>query len=163
MATINRIPVSFAISTTVDSKTGVGSFIANLTAKGKTKKLSGIIPEATSNEMPIIACIEAVKALKSPCEVAVYTTSNYMISIASAFRVWRERGLKTKEGKPMANVGAWMELFNTAAAGHHKLTFHYATELLTAPSQEESDAVQQAKAIAAQVDPSIVNEIEKTV
>lgn len=178
MATTNkitRIPVCMLVSTsTTDAGTEnlTGSFAANIFCKGVNKRVYGSKAGVNSNAMNLVALIEAMKVLNKPCEIAVYTASNYVLSIANSWKVWRERNYTTKAGKQMANLDLWRELFNTCVASNHHLTFHYAaaygkdelskgaaTEEDPVAETEQSDAIAAAKAIAEQVDPSVANMI----
>lgn len=172
---VNRIPVCMFVSTsTTDAGTEnlSGSFVATISCKNTSKRVYGSKAGVNSNAMNLVALIEAIKVFNKPCEIAVYTASNYVLSIANSWKVWRERNYTTKDGKQMANLDLWRELFNACVAANHHLTFHYVTaygkdDLSTnaAPAENpdakpaKSDAVAMAKAIAAEIDPSIMDEI----
>ncbi|MCQ2480333.1 MAG: ribonuclease HI, partial [Clostridia bacterium] len=57
---------------------GPGGWAAILRYKGKEKELSGSEKETTNNRMELTAVIEALKALKEPCEVELFTDSKYV-------------------------------------------------------------------------------------
>lgn len=56
-----------------------GGYGAVLIYKDKTKVLSGELRDSTNNRAEIIALIEALKLLKEPCEVRVYSDSSYLV------------------------------------------------------------------------------------
>lgn len=184
---VSRFPVTALITSTTTTADGgkTTSYMSELFCKGKGKKLFGSSTNSSTNEAALVALIETVKALKSPCELAVYTANNYIINVASTFNVWRERGGKRLDGKPMAFYERWVELSNAEAAGKHKITYHHAvaygkddlckrtgvvlsnTGMIAkaeaapqAASASGMSAVAQAKAIASKVDPSVVDLIE---
>lgn len=185
MATINtkvspikRAQVVALVSgatTTNEAGAKFGVYESTLVCRGSEKHLAGSQAEGTSNIMGLVSMIETIKALKSPCELAVYTANNYVLNIAQAFNTWRERGFKRLDGKPMANIELWQQLFDLAKAGHHKVTFHHQSvwgkDDLTrqagvtvkeeaAPKAASSPApsiIDEAMKLAKQVDPSVVD------
>ena len=56
---------------------GWGSLLISR-SHAKRREISGSESETTNNRMELTAAIEALKALKQPCEVALYTDSNYL-------------------------------------------------------------------------------------
>ena len=52
---------------------GPGGWGAILRFEGREKELSGGEANTTNNRMELTACIEALKALKEPCEVILTT------------------------------------------------------------------------------------------
>lgn len=178
----NKAPISRAKvvalvsgSTTVaDTGNKTGVYESTLVCRGQQKKLFGSEADATSNIMGLVSMIETIKALKSPCELAVYTANNYVLSIAQAFSTWRERGFKRLDGKPMANLELWQQLFQVAKDGHHKVTFHHQSvwgkddltrqagvtiEEEAAPKAAPSSTqpIEEAMKLAETVDPSVVD------
>lgn len=162
-------------STTVNevgAKSGI--FESTLVCRGQQKKLFGSQADGTSNIMGLVSMIETIKALKSPCELAVYTANNYVLSIAQSFSTWRERGFKRLDGKPMANLELWQQLFEIAKAGHHKVTFHHQSvwgkddltrqagvtieeEVALGATSSSTQPIEEAVKLAEQVDPSVVD------
>lgn len=184
---ISRFPVTalIASATTTTDSGKTTSYMAELFCSGHGKRLRGSSTQSSTNEAALVALIETVKALKHPCELAVYTANNYIINVASTFDVWRERDGKRLDGKPMAFHERWVELNNVIRAGKHEVTYHHATAygkddlckrtgvVLAKPgmtakaeaapqavSASGMSAVAQARAIAAKVDPSVVDMIE---
>jgi len=98
---------------------GPGGWAAVLIYKGTEKRLSGYEPETTNNRMELTAVIEALKALKEPCEVDLHTDSSY---ICDAFEKgwlsnWTRNGWKTASKKDVENRDLW-ELAVAYARGH---------------------------------------------
>ena len=74
----------------------------------------------TNNRMELIGPIMALKALKFPCDVQLYSDSAYLIN---AFRNhwidnWQRNGWKTASKKPVENQDLWQELL-TLCGIHH--------------------------------------------
>jgi len=79
---------------------------------------------ATNNRMEIQAAIEGLRALKEPCEVDLYTDSQYLRQgISEWIQEWKLKGWKTKERKPVKNRDLWQEL--DALASKHKVHWHW--------------------------------------
>ena len=57
---------------------GPGGWAAVLQYGDKTKELSGGEAQTTNNRMELLAAISALELLKEPCEVALYTDSQYL-------------------------------------------------------------------------------------
>ena len=57
---------------------GPGRWGAILEWNGTEKELSGGEAQTTNNRMELTAVISALRALKEPCEVALYTDSKYV-------------------------------------------------------------------------------------
>lgn len=76
------------------------------------RELSGFEPETTNNRMEIQAAIEALRALKVPCQVKLYSDSAYLVN---AFRQgwlanWQRNGWRNAAKKPVENQDLWQEL-----------------------------------------------------
>ncbi|OAQ20507.1 deoxyribose-phosphate aldolase [Thermosulfurimonas dismutans] len=90
---------------------GPGGFSAILRARGHEKVLTGGEAETTNNRMEIRAAVEALKALKKPSRVKMYTDSKYLLSGATDWLPrWEKRGFRTADGKPVKNRDLWEEL-----------------------------------------------------
>ena len=103
---------------------GPGGWGAILMYKGNKKELSGGNKDTTNNIMEITAVLEALKALKFPCEVDLYSDSAYVINSFNQGWIynWLKKGWKTAGGEPVKNKELWEELYNLTKT--HKVTFH---------------------------------------
>ncbi len=98
---------------------GPGGWGAVLIYEKTEKQLSGSAPETTNNRMEMTAVIEALKLLKSKCEVQIFTDSKYVMDgITSWIIGWKARGWKTANKKPVKNVDLWQQL-DELVAGHN--------------------------------------------
>ena len=59
---------------------GPGGWAAVLMYKENKKEISGAIKNTTNNIMELTAVVEALKTLKFPCEVDLYSDSSYVIN-----------------------------------------------------------------------------------
>ena len=90
---------------------GPGGWGAILRFQGRDKELSGGHPETTNNQMELQAAIEALKALKEPCSIVLYTDSQYLRQgITLWIHNWKRNGWKTSDKKPVKNQALWEEL-----------------------------------------------------
>jgi ribonuclease HI len=97
---------------------GPGGWGALLIAGDQRRELSGAVPETTNNRMELTAAIEALKALKRPVSVTLYTDSKYVCTgIVEWLPQWKARGWRTADKKPVKNQDLW-EALDAANAVH---------------------------------------------
>jgi ribonuclease HI len=90
---------------------GKGGWGAILIYAKKEKYLSGSNQLTTNNQMELTATIEALKAIVKPCNIALYTDSQYVKNgITTWIFNWKKNGWKTANKKPIANKDLWIEL-----------------------------------------------------
>lgn len=103
---------------------GIGGWGALLISNGSEKELCGGERNTTNNRMELLAVIEALKALKKPCEVIVHTDSQYVQKgISEWIHGWKARGWKTAAKAPVKNVDLWQAL--DAAQAQHKMDWRW--------------------------------------
>ncbi len=104
---------------------GPGGWGAILSYGGHEKELSGGQRETTNNRMELTAVIEALKALKEPCRVDLYSDSRYVIDALSKGWVWswQKNGWRKADKKPALNVDLWEELIPLVRL--HTLEYHW--------------------------------------
>jgi len=96
---------------------GPGGWGAILMAGEHKRELSGFDPQTTNNRMEILAAIEAIRALKVPCRVKLYSDSAYLVN---AFKQnwlanWQRNGWRNAKKDPVENQDLWRELLSVAA------------------------------------------------
>ncbi len=97
---------------------GPGGWAAVLRYGEHKKELSGGAPATTNNRMELQAAVEALSALKMPCEVEFYTDSQYLRQGITAWLFsWKRNGWMTKDKKPVKNEDLWRAL-DSATAKH---------------------------------------------
>ena len=91
---------------------GSGGWGAILMYNGNKREISGGKDETTNNIMEITAVIEALKQLKYPCEVEVYSDSAYVVNAFKQKWVdnWVKNNWKTSDKKDVKNRELWEEL-----------------------------------------------------
>jgi ribonuclease HI len=90
---------------------GRGGWGAWLVAGANEKELFGGERDTTNNRMELKAVIEALTALRRPCDVIVHTDSQYVQKgISEWIHGWKKRGWKTAAREPVKNVDLWQAL-----------------------------------------------------
>ena len=104
---------------------GKGGWGAILRFGEYQKELSGGEKNTTNNRMELTAVIEALKALKEPCEVIITTDSKYVSDAVTLgwAENWRKNGWKKADKKPALNADLWQQLLELLA--QHKVTFNW--------------------------------------
>ncbi len=94
-------------------------------ARGEHKELCGAEPQTTNNRMELRAVIEALDALREPCEAVVTTDSRYLHDAFARgwLARWQRNAWRTAARKPVKNKDLWQRLLH--AAGRHRLTWRW--------------------------------------
>ncbi|BCS81206.1 ribonuclease H [Caldicellulosiruptor diazotrophicus] len=102
---------------------GPGGWCAILIYKGIKKVLKGFEMQTTNNRMELKAVVEALKALKEPCKVIIYSDSAYIVNAVNQnwIEKWQKNGWKTSEKEEVKNTDLWNELIELLKI--HKVTF----------------------------------------
>lgn len=87
------------------------------------KELSGGEDNTTNNRMELKAVIEGLKALKSSCDVEIYSDSAYVVNAFTQKWIdnWIKNNWKTADKKSVKNVDLWQELLVLIKT--HNVTF----------------------------------------
>jgi len=119
---------------------GRGGWGALLLAGGHKRELFGGEPNTTNNRMELKAVIEALTALKRPCEVVVHTDSQYVQKgISEWIHGWKARGWKTAAREPVKNVDLWQAL--DAAQSMHRIEWRWIKGHAGHDGNERADAL----------------------
>lgn len=103
---------------------GPGGWAAILVYGDHEKELTGCEAETTNNRMEMMAAIAALEALKSACDIDVYTDSTYVQKgMTEWIKGWKARGWKTADKKPVKNSDLWQRL--ELAASNHRVRWHW--------------------------------------
>lgn len=103
---------------------GPGGWGAVLLCGEHEKHMSGGQKETTNNQMELMAVIEALKSLKKPCNVNLYTDSKYVMDgMQSWIHNWKKNNWRTAAKKPVKNAELWKAL--DQATQRHNLTWHW--------------------------------------
>lgn len=93
---------------------GPGGWGAILMYNDYKKEICGGSKSTTNNIMEVSAVIEALKILKNPCNVTVYSDSAYVVNCFNQGWIynWIKKGWKTAGNEPVKNKELWQELYN---------------------------------------------------
>jgi len=124
---------------------GPGGWAAILRHGEVEKEISGGARDTTNNRMELQAVIEALRLLKAPCRVDVYTDSEYVRrGMTEWVKGWIARGWKTAARQPVANRELWEALVEAAAI--HEIKFHWVRGHAGHPENERCDVLARAAA-----------------
>ena len=102
---------------------GPGGWGSILMYKENKKEISGGSKDTTNNIMEITAVIEALKLLKFPCNVKIYSDSAYVVNCFEKGWIynWKRNNWKTADKQPVKNQELWEELYKYTKI--HKVEF----------------------------------------
>lgn len=91
---------------------GNGGWGAILKYGEKEMEISGYEVDTTNNKMELKAAIEALKKLKEPCEVELYSDSAYLINGFEKkwLIIWKKNGWVNSSKEQVKNIELWKEL-----------------------------------------------------
>lgn len=103
---------------------GPGGWGAILIFGENTKEISGGKKDTTNNVMELTAVIEALKLLKRPCNVDLYSDSAYVVNafLQNWILGWIKKGWINSNKEEVKNKELWQELVNLTKV--HNVTFH---------------------------------------
>ena len=123
---------------------GAGGWAAILEPAGRKKEFSGGELATTNNRMELHAAIEALSKLKEPCEVELFTDSEYVREgITTWIHGWKARGWKKK----IRNKDLWQAL--DAMTVKHQINWRWVRGHTGVADNERCDglATEEAKRI----------------
>ncbi len=103
---------------------GPGGWGAILMFGENMKEISGGKKDTTNNVMELTAVIEALKLLKRPCNVDLYSDSAYVVNafLQNWILGWIKKGWINSNKEEVKNKELWQELVNLTKV--HNVTFH---------------------------------------
>ena len=126
---------------------GFGTVIQYTDAKGTLheKELSGGYSLTTNNRMELMGAIAGLEALNRPCNVIMYTDSQYLVNAFAQHWIegWQAKNWKRKTG-PVLNVDLWKRLL--AAMEPHEVHWNWVKGHAGNPGNERCDALATAAA-----------------
>ena len=104
------------------------------------KRLYGFALETTNNRMELTAAIEALKALKVPADVRLWTDSKYVLQgITEWLPNWKKRNWRTSANKPVKNADLWQDL--EAVRVRHRIDWRWVRGHSGEAGNETADAL----------------------
>jgi len=122
---------------------GPGGWGAVLRWRGHEKELFGGEADTTNNRMELMSVIEALKSLRRPMVVDVYTDSTYVQKgMTEWLQGWKRKQWKTAGNKPVKNADLWQLL--DVQASRHEVRWHWVKGHAGHPENERADALARA-------------------
>ena len=120
---------------------GPGGWGAVLRYQGHEKEISGGDPATTNNRMELTAVIEALRLLKEPCSVTIYSDSQYVCNgIEKGWaKSWKANGWKKADKSPALNPDLWDALL--CEIEKHQVTMVWVKGHAGHPENERCDAL----------------------
>lgn len=87
------------------------------------KEVKKAVRGTTNNVMELTAVIEALRLLKTPCNVTIYSDSAYVVNATNNKWIsnWQMNGWRNSKKEPVANKELWLELIKVKSI--HNVTF----------------------------------------
>ena len=120
---------------------GYGAILEYIDTKGQlhTKEMSQGYVKTTNNRMELMAVITGLEALNRPCEVDVYSDSQYVINAFNQHWIdsWIRKNWKRGKNEPVKNVDLWKRML--AAKEKHQVSFQWVKGHNGHPQNERCD------------------------
>ena len=102
--------------------------------------------KTTNNRMELLAAIVGLEALTKPCEVDLYSDSQYLVKAFSEHWIdnWMRKGWKTSGRDEVKNRALWERLLE--AMKQHDVSFHWVKGHAGHPENERCDKLATASA-----------------
>ncbi len=104
---------------------GPGGYGAVLIHGKREKEISKGFPDTTNNRMELQGVISALEALKYPCNVEIFTDSQYIAKAINQgwLEKWQRNGWKTSGRNDVKNRDLWQEMIRLL--GKHSVKFRW--------------------------------------
>lgn len=131
-----------------DGPGGYGAVLAYTDPRGvlHERELSQGYIRTTNNRMELMAAIAALEALTKPCEVELWSDSQYLINAFNQHWIdsWIAKNWMRTKSDPVKNTDLWKRLLK--AAGPHSISWNWVRGHNGDPMNERCDALATAAA-----------------
>ncbi|MBO5564077.1 MAG: ribonuclease HI [Lachnospiraceae bacterium] len=122
---------------------GYGAILQYVDSKGRLheREYSEGFPKTSNNRMELMGPIVALEALNRPCDVELYSDSQYLVKAFEEHWIdhWQKNGWKTSKKEPVKNVDLWERLL--AAKAPHNVRFYWVKGHDGHPENERCDTL----------------------
>ncbi|HWT27819.1 MAG TPA: ribonuclease HI [Mobilitalea sp.] len=143
-----------------DGPGGYGTIIVYIDSKGieHRREYSAGYKKTTNNRMELMAAIIGLEALTKPCNVNLYSDSQYVIKAFNEHWLegWIKKGWKRGQNEPVKNVDLWKRLLE--AKKPHDVTFHWVKGHNGHPMNERCDELATTAADGADLLDDVIKE-----
>ena len=126
-----------------DGPGGYGVVLQFVDSKGELheKEYSAGYKKTTNNRMELMAAIVGLEALNRPCEVELYSDSQYLVNAFNQHWIesWLKKGWKRGKNEDVKNVDLWKRLLE--AKKMHQVTFCWVKGHAGHPENERCDVL----------------------
>lgn len=125
---------------------GPGGYGVVLLYGSHRRELSGGYRRTTNNRMELLGAIRALQALKEPCEVQLWSDSQYVVNgiMKGWARRWRSNGWRRSDKGTAENHDLWEQLL--ALCEKHSVRFEWLRGHAGHPENERCDELAGAAA-----------------
>jgi ribonuclease HI len=131
-----------------DGPGGYGTVLYYTDTKGQlhVREYSQGFVRTTNNRMELLAAIVGLEALNRPCQVELYSDSQYLVNAFNQHWIdsWQKKNWKRGKNEPVKNVDLWKRLL--AAKAPHQVTFIWVKGHNGHPENERCDQLATAAA-----------------
>lgn len=131
-----------------DGPGGYGAILQYTDRKGQTheKEVSAGYDSTTNNRMELMAVIAALETLQRPCQVELFTDSQYITNTMTKGWIenWKMNSWRNASNKPVKNRELWERLLEAAAK--HTVTWNWIKGHNGHPENERCDRMAAAAA-----------------
>ena len=119
---------------------GPGGWGVLMRAGTMEKELFGGELGTTNNRMEMQAVIEALAALKRPCDVTLFIDSQYVLKgITEWIHGWKAKGWRTASKEPVKNVELLQRLDELVSKSGHRIDWRWVKGHAGDPGNERAD------------------------
>lgn len=131
-----------------DGPGGYGTILEYIDTKGQvhTREYSAGYKKTTNNRMELMAAIVGLEALIKPCDVELYSDSQYLVKAFNDHWIngWQKNNWKNSKKEPVKNIDLWKRLLK--AKEPHNVTFIWVKGHAGHPGNERCDQLATAAA-----------------
>lgn len=124
-----------------DGPGGYGTILVYIDSKGieHEREYSAGYKKTTNNRMELMAAIVGLEALTKPCNVLLYSDSQYLVKAFNEhwLESWIKKGWKRGKNEPVKNIDLWKRLLK--AIELHQVTFEWVKGHNGHPMNERCD------------------------
>ena len=142
-----------------DGPGGYGTILEYIDPKGQVHKreFSAGYKKTTNNRMELMAAIVGLEALIKPCQVELYSDSQYLVKAFNDHWIngWLKNNWKNSKKEPVKNIDLWKRLLK--AMEPHQVTYIWVKGHAGHPGNERCDqlATEAADGTDLLIDPGV--------